>query len=45
MYFFGSIPDIAVKDYKKINQKNLFLINTQGCSRLAFLGLSLDNLW
>nr|DAK23947.1 MAG TPA: hypothetical protein [Caudoviricetes sp.] len=22
-----------------------FLINTQGSSRLAFLGLSLDNLW
>ena len=29
----------------KNKSENLFLINTQGCSRLAFLGLSLDNLW
>nr|DAS32696.1 MAG TPA: hypothetical protein [Caudoviricetes sp.] len=44
MYFFGSIPGIAVNDYKN-KSENLFLINTQGSSRLAFLGLSLDNLW
>lgn len=24
IYFFGSIPGIAVKDYKKINQKIYF---------------------
>ncbi len=34
--FFGSIPDIAVNDYKKNKSGNLFLVNTQGSSRLAF---------
>nr|DAR72757.1 MAG TPA: hypothetical protein [Caudoviricetes sp.] len=46
MFPFGSIPDIAVKDYKKIKIENQNrFVHTQGCSRLAFLGLSLDNLW
>lgn len=37
MFFklFGSIPGIAVNDYKN-KSENLFLINTQGSSRLAF---------
>ena len=34
VFSFGSIPDIAVNDYKNKSEIS-FLINTQGCSRLV----------